>query len=173
MPDIVLHNGSFLRDLDTLDADDVYAELERIRRAHGGTLTAEAVVEAARNPASVLHPLRCWCWDNDEEAARRYRLAVARRLIRVVCVLPDESRSPRPVPVYAHVRTDEARGYRPVTLVSACPAESASAIDEFLVQIRALIRSLETLCRHLTTGQARKLRKLLSVAERVLDQARG
>jgi hypothetical protein len=48
-----------------------------------GRLSAEAVVEDARNPTSPLHELINW---DDEVAAHEHRLGQARRIIREVLV---------------------------------------------------------------------------------------
>jgi hypothetical protein len=60
---------------------DVQALLLEIREANGGVLTAQAVVDAARDP---LHPLhQHFEWD-DEKGAEKYRVSQARQLIRIV-----------------------------------------------------------------------------------------
>jgi hypothetical protein len=59
--------------------DDVRGELERLCRTGKGLLTAEAVVEAARNERSPLHGEFEW---DDSAAAHRYRIEQARGLIR-------------------------------------------------------------------------------------------
>lgn len=54
-------------------------ELTRVREMHG-MLTPRTVLEDARNPESPLH--HRFTWDNDE-AAERWRLQEAARLLRV------------------------------------------------------------------------------------------
>ena len=56
----------------------VRLEIERIRKANGGILTPNAVVEAAENPKSILHSYFQW---QDAEAAHEYRLWQARQMI--------------------------------------------------------------------------------------------
>ncbi len=58
--------------------DIIKAELERIRKQHGGRLTPEAVVLAARKPNNPLHREFDW---NDKRMANRGRLDTARDLI--------------------------------------------------------------------------------------------
>lgn len=66
------------------DARRVGRELERIRKANGGAITAELVVEWARDPKSYLHRMFEW---NDTKAAHQYRLELARQIVRHVIVL--------------------------------------------------------------------------------------
>lgn len=67
---------------------EVYQELERIRRSAGGFLRPQDVVEFARDESSALHGHFTW---DDSEAAEKYRLAEARALIRVCVVLHEET----------------------------------------------------------------------------------
>jgi hypothetical protein len=60
------------------------AELQAIAAANGGRLTAEMVVEAARDEASPLHDFFQW---DDAAAAAEHRIAQARALIRSVRVV--------------------------------------------------------------------------------------
>ena len=61
---------------------DLKAELLAIRKQYG-RLTADLVLDEARDPGHVLHGRFCW---DDGEAAERYRLGQARNLIRSVKV---------------------------------------------------------------------------------------
>lgn len=56
------------------------AALKRLSREHGGLLLPEAVVAAAKPASSPLHSYFTW---DDTEAAARYRLDEARRLLNV------------------------------------------------------------------------------------------
>jgi hypothetical protein len=60
------------------------AELQAIAAANGGRLTAEMVVEAARDEESPLHDFFTW---DDAAAAAEHRIAQARALIRSVRVV--------------------------------------------------------------------------------------
>lgn len=89
-------------------------ELARIAAAHNGILFPADVVNAARNPESPLHDVFDW---NDTEAAEKWRLEQARRLIRVqVTFLPSENKT-----VQAYISLTPARaedgGYLPVEKV--------------------------------------------------------
>ena len=57
--------------------------LERIAREHGGMLMVDDVLEAAKDPKSVLH--KHFQWDNDK-AAEAWRKQQARQLIQKVTV---------------------------------------------------------------------------------------
>lgn len=67
-----------------LNVQIVGEELERIRLSHGVHVTAEQIVEAARDPANPLH--EAFPWD-DVQAAHEHRLEVARSLLRSVRVI--------------------------------------------------------------------------------------
>jgi hypothetical protein len=60
------------------------AELQAIAAANGGRLTAEMVVQAARDEESPLHDFFTW---DDAAAAAEHRIAQARALIRSVRVV--------------------------------------------------------------------------------------
>ena len=67
--------------------DKIQAELERIRKDHGGFLNPHHVVAYAKSDKTALH--RLFKWD-DGAAARAYRLCQARQIIRVyVTVIPN------------------------------------------------------------------------------------
>lgn len=87
---------------------DQVAELEAIRREAGGVLDPDAVLDRARSANSSLHGMFPW---DDEVAAERHRLFLARSVIRAVVTL-----LPRPdgalVPVRAYVAIGNGGGYR-------------------------------------------------------------
>lgn len=59
---------------------EIIAELRRIAKLGGGIIQALDVVAAARDESSVLHDQFDW---DDEEAAEKWRLMQARRILRV------------------------------------------------------------------------------------------
>lgn len=63
-------------------------ELQDIRKQGNGVITAEAVVEYAKDPATALHSRFNW---DDTEAARLYRIHQARQVIRVHVYTPEQS----------------------------------------------------------------------------------
>lgn len=86
--------------------EEVKAELERLRRANGGTLLPEQVVNAARPASSPLHGE--FQWDNTE-AAHQWRLHQARNIIRVFVTVieADGSKESR---AYVSLTFDRAAG---------------------------------------------------------------
>ena len=61
----------------------IIERLAEIRAAHDGeSLRAEWVVADAASPESPLHDAGDWCWDNPDAAIAKWRLDVARGIIR-------------------------------------------------------------------------------------------
>ncbi len=90
----------------------IAAALARIER-RDGRIDPHAVVAAARDPVSVLHPLFVW---DDTKAAELYRLDQARTIIRRVTVIVEVEERTIKIPRY--VPDDSVRpeaGYRNVT----------------------------------------------------------
>ena len=93
---------------------EIVTELKKLSVESGGILTAEAVVEAASNPDSVLHSQFMW---NDSEAAHQYRLWQARQLIRVVVDVIDNGKDKILMNVFVSLTPDREKengGYRRV-----------------------------------------------------------
>lgn len=88
-------------------------EIERLRKAHGGILKPEDVVEAARARSSPLH--RCFTWD-DDTAAHQWRLEQARRLLRIFVTVIGNGEQPRESRMYVSLSTDREKegGYRAI-----------------------------------------------------------
>ena len=89
-------------------------ELARIAAEHGGILFPADVVNAARSPKNPLHNAFDW---NDSEAAEKWRLEQARRLIRVQVICIPNQREP----VQAYISLTPARaeegGYTPIKTI--------------------------------------------------------
>lgn len=62
-----------------VDPQKAYQEVEKIRDASGGQLSAEDVIERAKAKRNVLHPVFEW---DDATAAKEHRLEQARALLR-------------------------------------------------------------------------------------------
>jgi hypothetical protein len=92
------------------------AELERIRQAHDGKLTASAVLSAAEAEDNPIHDRFEW---DDSKAGHEYRLMQARQLIRLQRVTTEDGADE---PTYVHIRTVEADTregyYRPIEQVA-------------------------------------------------------
>ena len=116
------------------------SELEEVRRANGGFLLPEKVVEFAAAPATELH--NHFKWDNDE-AGHLYRLDQARGLIRaVVRIIPNGSGDPIKVRAYLSLPSDRfaGAGYRSIDDVAQdrdAAAEALTALMEDLERLRA------------------------------------
>jgi hypothetical protein len=64
-----------------LDPERVVAHLEELREEGGGIVSAAEIVEANRDPGSLLHGYFTW---EDSVAAERWRNVEARQLLRAV-----------------------------------------------------------------------------------------
>lgn len=73
-----------------------------------GQLTAELVVDEARDPSSPLHARFEW---DDQKAAHEHRLAQARQIIRIVADVVADSK------VRAFVHVPSSGGYQPIRQV--------------------------------------------------------
>lgn len=114
--------------MNELARDELDALAER-----SGLLTAEAVVEFASNPNTALH--KEFTWDNTE-AAQKYRLDQARRVIRVYVRF--EPRVQRTVRAFVSVPSDRATtgGYRPASAVIDNPRWAMQIAEEVAGKIR-------------------------------------
>lgn len=91
--------------------DLIKTELEYVRRESGGLLRPEDVLSfAEKNPESALYSQFEW---DDTEAAKGFRLAQARAVIRVA-VIVDPASSDEKIRAYVSLSTDRATksGYR-------------------------------------------------------------
>ena len=85
----------------------VRRELERLRKLRGGMLMPEQVVSAARTKSSPLH--NSFDWD-DTEAAHRWRLEQARRLLRVFVHIVDDGGKRIESRVFVSLSSDRSGG---------------------------------------------------------------
>lgn len=82
-------------------------ELEKIRGHNSGDLSPEAVLKAAEQETSPLHPL--FDWDNDR-AAHQHRLGTANLLIRSIVVTVTSAGPQTPQPINVSVTASTAAG---------------------------------------------------------------
>lgn len=124
--------------MDALTGGDpaVYAELEHLR-AVNGTITTNAVLERAADPASPLH--QHFEWD-DTAAAARYRLQQAGALIRRFRIV--RPAGDRVISVPAYVRT--GKGYEPVQTVMTQDLLHAQHRARLLLSMRRLADELRS-----------------------------
>jgi hypothetical protein len=92
----------------------IAAELEKIKKAGGGTVSAEKVVEFAKNKKSALHGEFDW---SDTEAAHKWRLHQARNLLFRIKLVDYDASAPREVRKFYSLTSDrisDGGGYRDV-----------------------------------------------------------
>lgn len=104
-------------------------ELKKIR-ARTGAITADAVLEVARDPAHPLH--RFFDWD-DAAAAEKYRRQQATQMIARVTVVVGVNGESRSMRAYLGVDRDSQRQY--------LPAVEALSNDELRAQILAEMKN--------------------------------
>ena len=92
-------------------AQVVGEQLKRIEEKNGGRIEAKAVVKAARNARSPLHPLFEW---DDAVAAELHRVEQARHIIRAVIVHEAVPQTHEPVRAFVNVIEAQGRGYTSV-----------------------------------------------------------
>lgn len=123
-------------------------ELIGLQRREGGLLKPKSVVEYARNPATALHSQFTW---DDGEAAAKYRLIEAGRLIRTfITVLPEAP--DRKVRQWVSLSTERTtgRGYRHVGEVMSRAEWRAQFLADALAELevfRTKYAALTELCR--------------------------
>lgn len=119
------------------DANEVHAELDRIRRT--GELTPKAVLAVAKPRGSVLHPL---IFNVPKElAAERYYLSRATTLINSIRVV-NEQGEVTTVRAFALVTVGESREYRGID-EEAARAQRAAWLRGRLLSIKAELRELD------------------------------
>lgn len=107
--------------------------IELLRKKQKGELTAQDVLDDARNPNSPLHSFFEW---DDGEAAEQYRLQQARGLIRsVVAIYTFDDKPAVKTRAYVHVPERETPHYR----------EASHAMSQSRTRAMVLQRALEEL----------------------------
>ena len=115
------------------DAQKCYEEI-------GSTnITAEEVVERAKDPNSELH--KCFEWD-DKIAAEKYRLQQARVLICNLVFVEDDEEN-EPVRVF-HISTEKSI-YKPTKLILQQPDEYQALLGRAKQELYAFQRKYKTL----------------------------
>lgn len=124
--------------------DRIAAELRLVESAHNGVIPARAVVDFARDPKTALHSQFTW---DDGEAAEKWRLEQARRVIRSVKItfeevpkltfnsrvsLPSDRKSDDPV-------------YRPLVRVMNDAEQRAELVEMVREELRRLRRKYASL----------------------------
>lgn len=95
------------------DPQEVGQELERIEQKHG-KCEPEIVLDEARDPESPLHDYFTW---DDAEAARKQRLAEARKVTRSVIIREVDGHEPEgPTRAFVHITDEDGSGYESTTV---------------------------------------------------------
>ena len=143
-----------------IDAETAGTELDRINREQG-SLTAPAVVDAARPADAPLHPAFEW---DDQLAAELHRQHQARDLIRSVTIIHEEER----IQAFTHVTPI---GYLPTPIVASNPDLYQIAERESVERLAKASESLDKLRRAAGVDQqvrVARAQRLLSSATQAL-----
>jgi hypothetical protein len=115
-----------------IKAQIVGERLAEIQARHGETFGCDDVLEDARPEDSPLHG--CFEWD-DTEAAEKYRLDQARKIIRSIeVVVITESKAERKGPAYVHI-PQATSAYMRTETAMADTDRSAQVIAEAKAQL--------------------------------------
>lgn len=119
----------------------IVEELRALTAQHGGTLRPRDVLDRARDPDNVLHPLFTW---DDTTAAELRRLDEARGVImRVrVWVQPRPDKPAVQVRAFTSLATDRVSGlgYRPIEAVITDPVQRVALLRTALAELHSLQR---------------------------------
>lgn len=135
----------------TVNPEQAYDAVEKIRQKNNGDVLPEHVVAAAKSKRHVLHSEFEW---DDTVAATEHRMEQARKLLRSLVVVRDEIVSERPQRAYEVVRNkptteDRPRNvYRKMEDIMADPDTRAELLGRALkelVRIRNQFRDLQEL----------------------------
>ncbi len=85
----------------------IQEELDAVRKMHKGILYPKDVVEAARSKTSAMH--KEFEWD-DTEAAQKWRIEQARKLIRIFVEVVDDGRNHKSSRVFVALRSENNSG---------------------------------------------------------------
>lgn len=125
------------------------AETKQLRKALAdievkGRLTPLAVVDAARDPSSVLHSHFLW---DDAEAAHEHRIYQARNLIRGISIVVERSSKQIATVCYVRDPAAEARdqGYVSISRLEKEPDNAKAMLDMELARVDACLERAESL----------------------------
>ena len=118
----------------------VKQELMLIKKKNRGFLTPEAVVAYAKNKNSALHKYFTW---NDTEAAERWRLEEASRLIRRIYVTVLPGKKQYKIRAYVSLSADRGRGgYRDTIEVMSDEDLRIQMIEDVKEELQAFRKKL-------------------------------
>jgi len=123
--------------------DRIARELARIAEENDGMLRQEDVVAFARNPDTALHTQFDW---DDTEAARKWRLEQAGRIIRLqVKVIESTNQTVRAYVSLTPDRGKEDGGYLPIDVVLDDKERSKQMLRDALSELSAVRRKYQAL----------------------------
>lgn len=144
----------------SLNAQAIGEELERIRQEQSGRLETERVVEEAKVKKSPLHSAFTW---DDTRAAHLFRLEEARHLIRHVVCLSSEADIPQRaffnVTVVNAETQESERYYQSAAVISQNPQEYDAALKLMLQELSGAQNGLEQLQKLAPRGQRMKVKQ--------------
>lgn len=131
--------------------------IETLTESHGGTITAEIIVDAATANTSPLHTLFEW---DDERAASQYRLSIARKVLHAIVVTSEQIAEPTRAFVHLYASQPE---YRPIALVLSDDDLRERLLANALSELRNLKKRY---------GHLKQLADVFTAAE-VVEQRQG
>jgi hypothetical protein len=118
--------------------EQIRTALQVLADRHGGYLSPSRIVEAARDPSSILHDEFNW---DDDDAANQYRIAQARALVRRVrFTLVRQPEQTKVVNLSISRPTREAHKANESTTVIPAPRASEDMVDWVLKELTAYRR---------------------------------
>lgn len=141
---------------------DRLTELER----ENGQLDPVDVVEAARDPASPMHPFFEW---DDTEAARQHRLGQARQLIRRVKIEVTVRDVPLQVVRYVRDPSDASNSYRNILRVRDGADIARDVIVDEMMRVEKAARRARAVAAAL--GTAADVEQIIAIANGVRERA--
>jgi hypothetical protein len=144
------------------DADAVAAQVEKLRKSHGGVIPPQVLVDASRNEEAPAH--RCFTWD-DWAAAEAHRRNEGREVLRNLVIVGLDDEGGTAPPAYYHVVTtnkvgDVIEGYAPASEVAKDAGMRHFAEEEALRQIQGLRRRI---------GHLKRLQPIWEAVDQVAD----
>ncbi len=116
----------------------ILGELQSIARQHRGRLPVDAVVKAAKSPASAMHKRFTW---NDKKCGVEHRRWQAREVVQQYWVT--EPSSQRLIRMFISIESDrrtKGGGYRTWESVLADPERRAEFVEMALVELEQIER---------------------------------
>jgi hypothetical protein len=146
------------------DPDGAYAELDGLRTS--GRLTAERVLDVARDPGSALHDAFEW---DDGVAANEYRLIQARSVIRAVVIVGDAGGED--VRAFIHVPSSDGGFYETGEVIAKHVDMAQAALEEAQADVRSALARVRDLSRWFATGEKADAAEHISKASAALSTA--